>query len=208
MIVAGMVLLAACGAARPKKAPPLPGAQSAPMLSGMAVLVLPVQQGPVPAADEAARHWPADREAVDGEIGYWLQQGTPRAKYFLAPQLDKVLARSPGLAINTRALAVSSFYRAQVKRIGDPLFGDLRRLAAVLDANIAVVPVAAEFVGPSADSAALHIATAVIDALDGDVIWFGVIVGTEKGVGSDAAIASAAQAFAQAFAPRKKPGEN
>jgi len=112
------------------------------------------------------------------------------------------------LSIDPRALAVGSFQRAQVRRIGDPLFGDLRRLAAVLDAQLAVVPIAAEFLGPDAAAAAPTVAAAVINALDGTVVWFGIIEGTEKGVGSEGAIATAAQAFARAFADKTPAGEN
>ncbi|MGQ0813449.1 MAG: hypothetical protein ACT4O1_03190, partial [Gemmatimonadota bacterium] len=130
------------------------------------------------------------------------------ARWLLPETIDRTLARSPGLNIDPRALAVGSFQRAQVKRIGDPLFGDLARLAAVLSAHVALIPVAAEFLGASADSAVLNIATAVIDPTDGDVLWFGVIAGTEKGAGKDVAIASAAQAFVRAFAGRQPTGEN
>ena len=104
-------------------------------------------------------------------------------------------------------LQVGAFGRAQVKRIGDPLFGDIRKLAAVFDNQIALLPVGAEFVGRTRETATLQIAAALIK-LDADVVWFGVIAGTEPGVGSDAAIASAAQAFARAFAEKKKMGEN
>lgn len=96
-------------------------------------------------------------------------------------------------------LAVSSFQRAQVRRIGDPLYGDLRLLAAVLDARIAVLPVAAEYIGAAQESARVQIATAVIDVMDGTVLWFGVLQ-SEDGLSAEAALASAAQAFARAFA--------
>ena len=163
-------------------------------------MVFPSQNGSVPSADAQARHWPADRAAVDAEIAYWIEEGPQRTKWLLPATLDRTIARSPALDIDLRELAVGSFQRAQVRRIGDPLFGDLARLAAVLNATVAVIPVAVEYIGADEATAQLHIATAVIDPTDGDVLWFGVISGSEQGVGSAAATASAAQAFARAFA--------
>jgi hypothetical protein len=163
---------------------------------------MPVQAGAVPVADAQLRHWPADRAALDQEIGYWVQQSRP-PKWIMPERMDKLIAGSPTLDIDLRNLAVSVFSRGQVKNIGDPLFGDLARLAAVLSGQIALLPVAAEFVGADSASATLNIATAVLNATDGAVIWFGVIPGSEKGALSQAALASGAQAFAQAFAPRK-----
>lgn len=169
-------------------------------------MVFPVQDGVIPSAD-SLRHWPADRAALDAEIAYWLPQNAPRTKWILPERMDKTLARSPGMGIDIRGLAVGSFQRAQVRRIGDPLFGDLARLSAILEARLAVIPVGAEWAGAARETALLRIAAAVIDARSGDVIWFGVIEGSEQGAGSQAAVASAAQAFARAFAGRSS-GEN
>ncbi|MGQ0561567.1 MAG: hypothetical protein ACT443_06805 [Gemmatimonadota bacterium] len=191
------LVFAGCGGI--KTAPPMPGAASAPSLRAATVMVFPVQNGTVPSAEAGARHWPVERAALDAEIAYWLQQGAQRARWLLPETIDRTLARSPALNLDPRALAVGSFQRAQVRRIGDPLFGDLARLAAVLNANVALIPVAAEFVGADAATAVLNIATAVIDPTDGDVIWFGVITGVEPGAGNHAAVATAAQAFARAF---------
>lgn len=171
-------------------------------------MVFPVQDGPVPSGDAQIRRWSVDRATLDAEIAYWLPQLAPKTKWVLPELIDRVLTRSPSLVIDPRALAVGSFHRAQVRRIGDPLFGDLRRLAAVLDAQLAVVPIAAEYLGSEPAAAAPTVATAVINALNGTVIWFGVIEGTEKGVNSQGAVAAAAQAFARAFADKTPAGEN
>lgn len=171
-------------------------------------MVFPVQDGSVLSADPLLRHWSIDRATLDAEIAYWLPQLAPKTKWVLPELIDRVLARSPSLAIDPRALAVGSFQRAQVRRIGDPLFGDLRRLAAVLDAQLAVVPIAAEYLGPEPAAAAATVSAAVINALDGTVIWFGVIEGTEKGIKAEGTIAAAAQAFARAFADKRPAGES
>lgn len=200
-------MLGGCGKPHAQAPAPLSGAQSAPVLTGVHVVLFPVQQGRVPAADATLHHWPVDRDALDTEIGYWLTQNKAAATWTLPPAIERALQRSPGLDVDPHNLAVGLFQRARVERIGDPLFGDIRKIAAVSDAQLAVIPVAAEFVGASEQTAHLEIATAIIK-MDADVLWFGVIAGTEHGANSGAAIASAAQAFAQAFAPRKSQGGN
>src|SRR5687768_12917011 len=96
----------------------------------MQVLVLPVQApGNAP---------------LDAELAYWLGERARQVKWVLPASIDRTLARNPGMGIRPRELEVGVFKRAQVKRIGDPLFGDLRRLAAIFDTRVALLPIAAE----------------------------------------------------------------
>jgi hypothetical protein len=197
-----LVLAAACGSARNEKAPPAPAATSAPVLAGQTIMIFPVQQGFVPNPTATQQHYPLDSSKLDAELAYWLPQVAGNARWILPATTQRAISRSPTLGVNINNLAVGAFQRAQVKRIGDPLFGDLRKLAAVLDAPIAVIPVAAEFIGLTQDQSRAQIATAVIDALNGTVLWFGVIESEPEARG-DAAIASAAQVFARTFAGKK-----
>ena len=199
-----LLTLAACAQTQ-RPAPKATSTPNAPSLAGAAVLVLPVQGGTIPGADATMHHWPADRTALDAEIAYWLKQNS-KTRWFLSDQIDRALERSPGLDVQPRQMAVGIFQRGMVERIGDPLFGDIRKLAAVFDANIALLPVGAEYVGATRETAKLQIATALV-AMDADVKWFGIIEGTEPGVDSQAAVASAAQAFARAFGDKKRIGE-
>jgi len=197
-------LTTACGGgARPKTAPPEPTTRPAPALVGYKVMVLPTQRGPVPVADPQKQHFPLTAEKLDAELAYWLPQLARSVNWVLPATIQRAIERSPTLGVDMRNLAVTSFHRAQVRRIGDPLFGDLRRLAAVLDTRIAVVPVAAELIGSTRADARVQIATAVIDTFDGTVLWYGVLEGDADAKGDDAAIASAAQAFARAFAGQR-----
>lgn len=198
--------LALTSCARPHAPPPLPSAASAPVLAGVKVVLFPVQAGSVP-SPVPQQHWPVDRARLTSEIAYWVQQAKAAPGWITPEQIERAIERSPGLNVDPQALAVGVFQRAQVKSIGDPLFGDIRKIAAVFDGQLVVVPVAAEYVGATRDSARLEIATAVIK-LDADVLWFGVIASTETGVDSDAVVASAAQAFVTAFAAKKRVGEN
>ena len=197
-----LALAAACGGKSNASAPPAPLATPAPILAGQTIMIFPVQQGFVPNPTATQQHFPLDGSKLDAELAYWLPQIAGNARWILPATIQRSISRSPTLGVNINNLSVAAFQRAQVKRIGDPLFGDLRKLAAVFDAPIAVIPVAAENIGLSQEVARTQIATAVINAMDGTVLWFGVIESEPEARG-DAAIASAAQAFARAFAGKK-----
>ncbi|HSL70825.1 MAG TPA: hypothetical protein VK864_11330 [Longimicrobiales bacterium] len=171
-----------------------------PNLTGVPVLFLPVQRAPVPSTTPtttAPRFNGVDK--LDAELAFWLAELAPGVKWILPPAIDRMLARTPSLGITPRALEVTVFSRAQVKRIGDPLYGDLRRLAAILDARLALVPVAAEFKPVDATQGRIEIALALIDVSFGDVVWFGVLAGDPGAPDSPTLAASAAQRIAAQF---------
>jgi hypothetical protein len=182
-----VVLAAACSSrASPPSAdsPPPP----APPLAGATVMVLPAQtpHGATPVA------------GLDEEIAYWLAERGPRVRWILPPAIDRALARNRMLDIEPRALAVEIFSVVEVRTIGDPLFGDLRRLGALVDARYALVPTAAAYV-QSAAGPRIEIAAALIDTLGGRVLWYGIVAG-ESGTPGDAALAAtAAEALARAI---------
>jgi len=196
-----LLALAACGGRR-ETAPPVPAATMPPILAGERVMIFPVQRGSVPSA-AAAAHYSIDTGTLDTELAYWLPQLAGNVRWIMPETIQRAITRSPTLQIEIENLEVGAFQRAEVKRIGDPLFGDLRKLAAVLDARVAVIPVAAEQVGASRDSARVQVATAVINALNGVVIWFGVIESEPDAEGEAAGVASAAQKFARSFSGKK-----
>ena len=199
----GLITLAALACARAPAAPAPNQIRRPPDLTGKTVLVLPVHAGPVPSSSTPAAGRFDDGSALDSEIGYWLAARAPTVKWILPPTIDRTLARSPGVDIKPRALDVSAFRRAEVRRIGDPLFGDLRRLAAILDAGVALLPVAAEYRQDSAGQIRLEVALALIDTNFGDVLWFGILAGDPGSPGGQAMIASAAERVAATFGPTK-----
>lgn len=201
LIFTALIALAACS--RQQAAPPVPAASTAPVLIGETVMIFPVQRGSVPVADTSARHFGVAQDKLDAELAYWLPQLANGVRWVLPEQIQRSITRSPTLQIDINNLGVGAFQRAQVKRVGDPLFGDLRKLSAVLDARVAVIPVAAELIGSTPETARVQVATAVLDALSGNVLWFGVIESDTDARGAEAGVASAAQAFARAFAPKR-----
>ena len=199
-----LVLVMGCGGGKATtNAPPAPATNTPPpVLAGQTVMVFPVQRGYVPVADATQQHYAIDTGKLDAEIAYWLPQ-MGNAKWILPATIQRSITRSPTLGVDMNNLSVGVFQRAQVKRIGDPLFGDLRKLAAVHDATIALIPVAAENIGTTPATARTQIATAVINAMDGTVIWFGVLEGEDPEARGDASIASAAQTFARKLSGKR-----
>jgi hypothetical protein len=190
-LVFAAMIAGGCGG--PPKAPVSNAPAPVPDLSGQTVMLLPVHPGPVPATVTTA---PGDVRLdgvneLDAELAYWLKDRAGNVKWVMQDAYNRVLARSPALNIKPAALDVAIFRRAQVKRIGDPLFGDLKRLASIMTARYALVPVAAE----NKPGTGVEVAYALIDTTFGDVVWFGVLAGENA--------AAAAQRTAGVFAPRR-----
>ena len=87
-----------------------------PDLRGERVMVFPVQiQSGVP-GDASL------------EIDFALRTRSAEVDWIFSDELEAVLARSPAVESAVRGLPVGFFLRAEVRRIGDPLFGQLLRL--------------------------------------------------------------------------------
>jgi len=189
IVVVALALAAACGGRAkppsPDQAQPLP-----PDLSGADVMVFPAQAMPglAPTTEPVP--------GLDREIQFWLGDQVPRVHWIFPPEMERALARTPSMEIRIHALAVSSFHRGEVKIIGDPLFGDLRSLGALVNGRFALVPVAAGFIPDSAGTGRVEIRTALIDTRGGRVLWFGVVAGEAGVEGSPETAASAAEALA------------
>lgn len=196
-MLAIVLLLAGCASV--SQAPPTADSPkpAPPSLAGRSVLVLPAQ--PAPGVPRNAR----TGEVVpgfDAELAYWLEDQGPRVDWTFPPEIRAALERNAMLGIDVDALAVGSFHVAQVKNIGDPLLGDLRRLAALLDARWALVPVAVGYV-PRAEGGRAEAAIALIDTYGGRVLWYAVMGGEPAAEGSSDAAASVARSIAHTLLP-------
>ena len=156
-----------------------------PDLRGERVMVFPVQ---IPTGV------PGD---ASPEINFALRNRTREVEWIFTDELEAVLARSPTLDSAVRGLPVAFFLRAEVRRIGDPLFGQLLRLGALVDSEIALIPltVRAEAEGAGGTSVVEIVAT-ILNVRTGYVIWFGVVAGRPGSVADFASVASAAERFA------------
>ena len=174
---------AACGGRAPV---PEPGAAQGtpPDLRGSTVMVLPFQESATVAGD------------LDAELAFALRDRGPGVTWILPPRLQEVLNRSPGLGARIHGLPVGAFTTAEVERVGDPLYGDLRRLAALVDAEVTLLPVRA-WLHPGEGGARVRVSAALIHVRTGRVLWFGVEEGDPREPGDPSAPASAADALAR-----------
>jgi hypothetical protein len=137
----------------------------APDLRGRRVLLLPVQQ---------VVGVPGD---PDAELAFGLRDRGAGIGWVSAAEVEEVLARSPGVQARTRGLPVGYFLAAEVQRVGDPLYGELRRMAALVDAEAIFLPVQASLEAGAGEDPRVRFWAALIDARTGRVLWFSVLEG-------------------------------
>jgi hypothetical protein len=188
-LVGAWLVAAACGASTP---PPEAGSIQgfAPDLRGRRVILLPVQQNLGVLGD------------VDAELAFGLQDRGRDIDWVLASEVDEMLARSPAVQARTRGLPVGAFTVAEVQRVGDPLYGELRRMAALVNADGVVLPVQAAMVS---DTTSLDVHprvrfwTALIEVRTGRVMWFSVVEGESHPPGDPRGLASAVDEIARSL---------
>lgn len=174
--------LAACGGGHPL---PEPGAGPMPPdLRGSTIMVLPFQQpGTVPGDPDA-------------ELAFGLRSRGEDMTLILPPRLQEAVDRSPGLGARIRGLSVGTFGGVEVKRVGDPLYGDLLRLASLVNAEVALVPIRA-WVNPGEGGPRVRLSAALIHVRTGRVLWYGLEEGGAFEPDDPRALASAAEALAR-----------
>ena len=89
------------------------------------------------------------------------------------------------------------FSQAEVERVGDPLYGDIRRLTALTGSDIALIPVELRFTAEGA----FRLTSAILNPTTGRVLWFGVVEGGAGGVEEPGTLASVADALARTLLP-------
>lgn len=152
------------------------------------MLVFPVQRNLGVAGDPTA------------ELVFALEGPGAGPAWLLPADLEALLLRSPGLDAPLRDLPVDVFLQAQVNRIGDPIYGVLRRIGALTDAEVALLPVAVrpgQGAASPAGAAPIEYVAALIEVRTGRVLWFGVEAGSAGSADDVARLASAAEALAR-----------
>ena len=187
-IFALVLTLGGCGG---RGSAPEAGAPSrgVPSLMGTRVMVLPVQ-GAVDVSGD-----------LDAELNYALQ-ARDGVQWIPAEEVRAAVDRSPALRAPLDALPVEQFLQVEVRRIGDPLYGMLRRAAALTDAQVALIPVQVrERPDLPETPGAVEVRVALIELITGRVLWYGVEQG-RPGAGNDpAAVATAMEAMARRLVP-------
>lgn len=203
-LILAVAVVCACSS---RPAPPSADTEQRPFpdISGRSVLLLPVQAnvpviGVSESGDSTRSLTPltaAERLALEAELGFWLAELAPRVRWVMPDAIDQAARRSRLLEVYPRELAVHDFLRARLTHIGDPLYGDLRKLNTLFDTRVALIPVGAVRVPEPGGSDRVHMAVALIDSFGGNVLWYGVVAGDEAGPDAAAALASTAQALAK-----------
>ena len=157
-----------------------------PDLRGVRVMVFPVQLRSGVAGDP------------DPEITYALRTRSTEVLWIFSNELEAILARSPSVDSAVRGLPVGVFLSAEVRRVGDPLYGQLRRLGALTNSDIALIPVAIGVGELGMDgTSVVEIAATIVNVRTGQVIWFGVVEGRPGSVSDFGVVASAVEELAE-----------
>jgi hypothetical protein len=150
-------------------------------------MVLPVQQ---------VLGVPGD---ADAELAYGLGERDVEVTWILPDEIQEVLSRSPGVRASLRGLPVGQFLTAEVRRVGDPLYGELRRLASLVDAEAALIPVQASLEAEPGESPTVRFWTALIETRTGRVLWFSILDGDAHASGDPRGLASAVDEVARSL---------
>lgn len=134
------------------------------------------------------------------EVAFALTERASDVEWIVEDEIQEILQRSPGIDADTRGLPVAVFLQAEVERIGDPLYGQLRRMAGLVDADAVVLPVAASFEANTeveGSTPRVRLTATIIEPRTGRVLWFGVEEGGDFDRTDPRALASAAERLAQ-----------
>ena len=137
------------------------------------------------------------REDADPEIAFAFRERSDEVDWVFPDELEAALARAPGIQSRVTGLPVGLFLRTEVDRVGDPLYGQLRRLGEMTGADVAFIPIALR-VGPNepGSGSAVEIVATILDVRSGRVAWFGVVAGRPGPATDFATVASAVEALA------------
>ncbi|HSG09055.1 MAG TPA: hypothetical protein VLA36_11905 [Longimicrobiales bacterium] len=133
---------------------------------------------------------------ADAELAFGLQDRSREVSWIFPPRLQEVLDRSPGMG-RLEGLPVGVFSAGEVRRIGDPLYGDLRRLGAMTDADVALIPLRAAAQPADSLGVVVRVSAAVIHVRTGRVLWFGMVAGEPSEASDQGALASAMDVLAR-----------
>ncbi|MFO8174019.1 MAG: hypothetical protein R6T96_07015 [Longimicrobiales bacterium] len=178
----------ALGACASNSAPPAPGHArgGVPDLRGHRVLVLPVQ----------LREGIHSGVTADEEIAYALPSRGERVSWVFPADVEGILSRSPGIEATLYDLQVGIFLQAEVNRVGDPLYGEIRRLTTLAGADIALIPIALTYA-----EGAYNLTVTLLSPVTGRVLWFSVIRGEAGPADAPGTLASVSDALARALLP-------
>lgn len=164
-------LLAACATAQQSKPAPAPALLLSP-LAGQPIPVLPATY--LVADPEVEALLAPDLRGrlawADSLIGDALQGRGPEVSWVLPEELRRVARRAPGTVSDPDRMGQAILRADQFKRIPDPLFSQLRSLAAMTNARQVMVPAAIRFQRVEGGVRA-EVVLVLADARSGALLW-------------------------------------
>lgn len=202
MLLVGALLVAACGPRRASQAAPddpIGALQVAPLpvgsLAGSSALVLVA--GTVVFGDSTQGLLPrraALLEAANAQLDTALRAGAREVTWHGLAEQRRAMRRNPALRIDPDRLPTSYLIAAPPhEQVPEPLWTDIRMLAALTGARFAVVPVAVRIAGTPVALTATY-AIIAVDARTGRIVWRGRMEGRPAAT-PEAALAGAAAAL-------------
>lgn len=197
--VAFALLVAGCAAGPASESP---AGSPAPDMSGVELMVLPVQRVLLPGG-----HRGGDLAAqLDAEIEYWTNEQMEDLHWVFPGELREALERSPTLTIRLESLATADVRVSDTDYVGDPLLGDIRPLGALVNRRYALLPWEAAYrrggeTSGEAGAGSLVVRFALIDTVGGRVLWRGDVESEPAQLGSGALTASLGRAVARTLLP-------
>lgn len=139
---------------------------------------------------------------ADAELAFALETRGSAVEWILPGEIRAALRASPALDAPLEGLPVDVFLRTEVDRLGDPVYGVLRRLGAVTGADLALLPVAVvHHAAADAVAPGVRVYAALMDVRTGRVVWYGVEAASGE-AGDAGVLAAAMDALARHLAPR------
>ncbi len=172
-----VTLLPACGGRQDPGDQPPP----APLdLAGARVMIVPARAG--------------EPRELEAELVFWLTERSPGTDWVRPAAVEAAVASIPArFALDAPRRLIED--RRDRIRLADPLYGDLRRLGAVLDAQLALVPLGTGVVTDST-GVTVELAAALASIQGGRVLWVHTVrAGPVETV--SAGVAGAAEALAR-----------
>lgn len=169
--VALMGLVACSAPAQTPKVAPAPALLLAP-LAGQPIPVLPITY--VVADSGVSPQLPAGLQPrlawADSLVGEALLGRGPEVSWLLPEELRRIARRAPGTVSNPDRMGQALLRSDGLKRIPDPLFSQLRSLAAMSNARQVMVPAAVRFTRV-AEGVRAEVVLVLADARSGALLW-------------------------------------
>lgn len=152
-----------------------------PDLAGARVMIVPARAG--------------EPAALDRELVFWLTDRAQATDWIPPDRVAETVESSPGWQFDLDAPRRTAELGGGRVQLGDPLYGDLRRLGALLDASMALVPMSTR-VRTDSMGVTVDLAIALVAIRGGRVVWRHTVeAGPAASV--DTGIAAAAESLAR-----------